>query len=454
MDKKDNHPITGYRDHERIPEQPAPEREEGKGDSKFNLSLAQVLGSAVAAVVAAFAAGQLGVYGTFLGAGVMSLVATSGGPIFQHFFSRTGKQIKGVTVPPKARQVPVRDPAPDWKDDEGHHTAQAAHNAEALQETGATRLLPAAPRESGTAAGSAGTAGAWRGADDATHALSVDQVTRALRTGRPVEDGERLDEATRALRRQDGADAADATRALPRQGGSGHATRALPRQDGSEDPTGALPGDDATRLLGTVGRPSRAAGPDGPPGNGEFTDATTHGTKWRGWRRTLMPAVVVFVIAIGGITLYEAISGHSISGGDGTSISDVFRPGHGSSGDSGPDAPPATPEPGQSENGESPTPTPEDSQPATDPGDRGDEHSEAPGSQDTDNSTPAPDPSEPRPGETDGSGSGDDDTETTPGDPGGSDSQDGGEGGADTGNGADGSGRLPQGTQRDLGGQG
>ncbi|UNS99414.1 hypothetical protein MMF93_25385 [Streptomyces tubbatahanensis] len=453
MDKKDNHPITGYRDHGRIPERPDPERpdperEEGKGDSKLNLSLAQVLGSAVAAVVAAFAAGQLGVYGTFLGAGVMSLVATSGGPIFQHFFSRTGKQIKDVTVPPKARQVPVRDPAPDWKDDEGHHTAQAVHNAEALQETGATRLLPAAPRESGTAIGTAGTAGAGRGTDDATHALSVDQVTRALRTGRPVES-ERPDEATRALRRQNGAgvgagagdEAAGATRALTRQGGSGDATR-------------ALPGDDATRVLGTVGRPSRAAGPDGPPGNGEFTDATTHGTKWRGWRRTLMPAVVVFVIAIGGITLYEAISGHSVSGGKGTSISDVFRPGHGSSGDGGPDAPPATPEPGQSENGGSPTPTPEDSQPSTDPGDRGDEHSEAPGSQDNDSSTPSPDPSEPRPGETDDSGSGDGDTETTPGDPGGSGSQDGGDGGADSGNGADGSGRLPQGTQPDPGGQG
>ncbi|MGY1438460.1 hypothetical protein [Streptomyces reniochalinae] len=441
MDKKDNHPMTGYRDHGRVPERPDPEREESKGDSKLNLSLAQVLGSAVAAVVAAFAAGQLGVYGTFLGAGVMSLVATSGGPIFQHFFSRTGKQIKDVTVPPKARQVPVRDPAPDWKDDEGHHTAQAVHNAEALQESGATRLLPAAPGESGSAAG---TVGAGRGSDDATHALSVDQVTRALRTGRPAE-GERPDEATRALRRQYGAGAADAD-----------ATRALPRQYGSGDATRALPGDDATRVLGAAERPSRASGPDGPPANGEFTDATTHGTKWRGWRRTLMPAVVVFVIAIGGITLYEAISGHSVSGDKGTSISDVFRHGHGSSGDGSPDAPPATPEPDQSENGESPTPTPEDSQPSTDPGDRGDEHSEAPGPQDTDKSTPTSDPSEPRPSQTDGSGNGDGDTETTPGDSGGSDSQDGGEGGADSGNGSDGSGagRLPQGAQPGAGGQG
>ncbi|WP_369202534.1 hypothetical protein [Streptomyces sp. PU-14G] len=434
MDKKDNHPITGYRDHGRIPEQPDPEQEESKGGNKLNLSLAQVLGSAVAAVVAAFAAGQLGVYGTFLGAGVMSLVATSGGPIFQHFFSRTGKQIKEVTVPPKARQVPVRDPAPDWKDDEGDHTAQAVHNAEALQETRATRLLPAAPREGEAHVGAGG------GTDDATRALTVDQVTRALRTGGPVE-GERPDEATRALRRQDGA--ADATRALRRQDGPGEATR-------------ALPADDATRMLRTAERQAGAAGPDGPPGNGEFTDATTHGTKWRGWRRTLMPAVVVFVIAIGGITLYEAISGHSVSGGKGTSISDVFRPGHGTSGDGSPDAPPATPQPDQSENGESPTPTPEDSQPSTDPGDRGDEHSEAPGSQDTGESTPTPDPSEPQPGETDGSGNGDGGTETTPGEPGGSDSRQDGDGGADSGNGADGSGagRLPQGTQPGAGQQG
>ncbi|WP_326745387.1 MULTISPECIES: hypothetical protein [unclassified Streptomyces] len=52
----------------------------------------------MAAIAAAVAASQLGVYGTILGAGVMSVVATCGGSVFQHFFRRTGEQIREVTV--------------------------------------------------------------------------------------------------------------------------------------------------------------------------------------------------------------------------------------------------------------------------------------------------------------------------------------------------------------------
>jgi len=284
--------------------------QEGSASAKkLDLSVAQVLGSAVAAVVAAFAAGQLGVYGTFLGAGVVSLVATSGGPIFQHFFSRTGEQLKEVTVPPKARQVPVRDPA-----------------------------------------------------------------------------------ATRMLRR-----------------------------------------DDATRVLGTVKRPAGADGaqehageraadrPEGLPGNGEFTPATTHGTKWRGWRRTLLPAVVVFVIAIGGITLYEAISGHSVSGGKGTSLSDVLRPGHSSPTGNSSEGSDATPTPETSQDGESPTPTPESSQQSTDPSDSDSSESGSTDSGDSGKSTPTPDPSHSQPGGTQDPGS----TDTGTGDTSGSDSQSG-----------------------------
>ncbi|WNI22000.1 hypothetical protein [Streptomyces sp. ITFR-16] len=67
-------------------------------ERRIDLSLPQVAGSAVAAVAAAVAASQLGVYGTILGAGVMSIVATCGGSVFQHFFRRTGEQIREVTV--------------------------------------------------------------------------------------------------------------------------------------------------------------------------------------------------------------------------------------------------------------------------------------------------------------------------------------------------------------------
>ncbi|MFD4523393.1 hypothetical protein ACFWP7_05565 [Streptomyces sp. NPDC058470] len=70
---------------------------------RLDLSVPQVAGSAVAAVVAAKLASYFGVYGTMLGAGLVSVVATCGGTVFQHFFRRTGEQIRDVTVQARPR---------------------------------------------------------------------------------------------------------------------------------------------------------------------------------------------------------------------------------------------------------------------------------------------------------------------------------------------------------------
>ncbi|MDX2564658.1 hypothetical protein PV371_34085 [Streptomyces sp. TX20-6-3] len=90
--------------------------ETDSGKRRIDLSVAQVSGSALAAVIAAKLASTLGVYGTILGAGVISVIATCGGPLFQHLFRRTGEQVRDVTVAakPKARQVPL---APGPRDD-------------------------------------------------------------------------------------------------------------------------------------------------------------------------------------------------------------------------------------------------------------------------------------------------------------------------------------------------
>ncbi|MFI8965304.1 hypothetical protein ACIGO8_24695 [Streptomyces sp. NPDC053493] len=65
---------------------------------RFDLSVAQVSGSALAAVLAAKLASTLGVYGTILGAGVISVIATCGGPVLQHLLKRTGEQMRGATA--------------------------------------------------------------------------------------------------------------------------------------------------------------------------------------------------------------------------------------------------------------------------------------------------------------------------------------------------------------------
>lgn len=92
------------------------EHEQGPEKKKLDLSAAQIAGSSLATVAAALLASQMGVYGTILGAGVVSVVATAGGPVIQHFFRRTGDQLR-ESARPKARQVPVVEPreerAPD-----------------------------------------------------------------------------------------------------------------------------------------------------------------------------------------------------------------------------------------------------------------------------------------------------------------------------------------------------
>ncbi|MFB7587756.1 hypothetical protein [Streptomyces sp. NPDC056169] len=84
--------------------------------------MAQVSGSALAAVIAAKLASTLGVYGTIVGAGVISVIATCGGPLFQHLFKRTGEQVRDATAAakPKARQVPF--PAARPAGDGDRHT--------------------------------------------------------------------------------------------------------------------------------------------------------------------------------------------------------------------------------------------------------------------------------------------------------------------------------------------
>ncbi|MFI8486732.1 hypothetical protein [Streptomyces rubrogriseus] len=91
-----------------------------KGESRrIDLSVPQVAGSALAAVVAAKLASSFGVYGTIAGAGLISVVATCGGSVLQHFFKRTGEQIRvkrtvaAVRIDGRTASVPAAAPDPD-----------------------------------------------------------------------------------------------------------------------------------------------------------------------------------------------------------------------------------------------------------------------------------------------------------------------------------------------------
>jgi hypothetical protein len=85
------------------------ENQGGKPERRtLDLSLAQVTASALAAVVGAVLASQLGVYGTILGAAVVSVGATTGTAVFQHVFRRTGEQLREMATTP----TPIEHPGP------------------------------------------------------------------------------------------------------------------------------------------------------------------------------------------------------------------------------------------------------------------------------------------------------------------------------------------------------
>ncbi|MER5962823.1 hypothetical protein [Streptomyces sp. NPDC002057] len=116
-----------------------PEEKEG-GRRRIDLSVAQVSGSALAAVIAAKLASTLGVYGTIVGAGVISVIATCGGPLFQHLFRRTGEQVRDATAAakPKARRTPLQGgPRDDRTLMLGTVRATLPHAGEADEEFGA-----------------------------------------------------------------------------------------------------------------------------------------------------------------------------------------------------------------------------------------------------------------------------------------------------------------------------
>ncbi|WP_307128812.1 hypothetical protein [Streptomyces sp. B1I3] len=321
-----------------------PQGDAGSEERRIDLSLPQVAGSAVAAVAAAVMASQLGVYGTIAGAGVMSVVATCGGSVFQHFFRRTGEQIREVTVQvkhPGGRQVTVR-----------------------------TRdTVPAAPKPQDDATTVLRTARPDR---DATEGVTNDpERTQLLGAVGPCLPGAADPERTRLLRRVD----PESTQLLRRV--DPESTQLLGRVDPQR--TQLIRNDpERTQLFG-----QEAAGPPDV-----YSEAHTHGTRVRGWKRPALAAVAVFAVSMGGITVYELASGNDLSGGGGTTVGSVVRGGHGAT--TTDPAPTSSTDPERSAGPEDREPGADSSSaPATDPGDG---QSSAPGSGDGDTSTTEPDP--------------------------------------------------------------
>ncbi|WP_065481416.1 hypothetical protein [Streptomyces sp. PTY087I2] len=293
----------------------------------------------MAAVAAAVLASQLGVYGTIAGAGVMSVVATCGGSVFQHFFRRTGEQLREVTVQvthPEGRQVTVHT----------KETTPAGRRAAAQR----TEPEPTGPESTDDATTVLPTVGPGTVPHVVPDAEST-QVLRPLDTDRTqlLNLG---DERTRMLRVPP-AGAPGAPGAFG-AGADADRTHVIPRAD------------DRTQMLPRAGADRPAAVPDDA-----FGEGVTHGTRLRGWKRPALAAAAVFAVSMAGITAFELISGSDLSGGQGTTLSSVVR---GGDRDSGPADHAPSGDTGKDGGADEQSPTPGDgtgSAPATDGGDTG-----------------------------------------------------------------------------------
>lgn len=287
---------------------------------KIELNVPQVAGSAVAAVVAAKMASSFGVYGTILGAGLVSVIATCGGSVFQHFFSRTGEQVREAAekAKPRVRQVPVSAdgrPVPE------------TFRAPARTGTGpvTTSWRPGVVTSEGEATTGLPAGVADRVGDAARTQLvtSVDVDRTQLLTSVGAHDGTRPrtaadgDDRTQLLATVD----SDRTQLLSPVSvpGATDATRALPRADETlplrADGAGSATPDTETRLLGA------ALVFDGLPE--EHSTPAVQDRRVRSWKRPLLGAALVFGVTMTGIASYELASGDSFSGND----SRVLRPG-------------------------------------------------------------------------------------------------------------------------------
>lgn len=78
---------------------------------RLELSVTQIVASALAAMTAAVLASFLGVAGTLIGTAVMSIIATTGSALYKESIRRTHERLRTLVVPLDSDQEPAHAPA-------------------------------------------------------------------------------------------------------------------------------------------------------------------------------------------------------------------------------------------------------------------------------------------------------------------------------------------------------
>jgi hypothetical protein len=352
---------------------------------RVDVSATQVIASMLAAVTGAVAASTLGIAGTVIGAAVMSVASTMVAAIYKHYLGRSHERLRAAAEAAKVSPLVSGGAAAALRS--RHRAAQSAQHAtqpDATQPDAArlagqrtvtgpdadqTEVFPAvgyqehrwhdADRANGFATQivSAETA-SGAGADEATHLMAhSDGATAADSASAP--GGAGPDEATQMMARPDGATAAGRPPAT--DGTEAEATPLAGDQPNGDQPNGdQLNGDRTGRQTGATTGDDRADAP-----------ASGRAAQPR-WRRPLAlagMALAVFLLAMAGITVFEAIAGKpldAIVGGkhsSGTTVGGLIGGQSTASHHSGP-APAPTPTPSPSS---TPSPTPSPTPTATTP---------------------------------------------------------------------------------------
>ncbi|WP_026416804.1 hypothetical protein [Actinomadura oligospora] len=265
-----------------------------------DLSATQLIASGAATMVAAYGASYLGVYGTILGAAFMSVVSTAASVVGKHYLDQGKEQIRERTHPGLADED-GRDPGEAARTVTGADATRAAGSPLTANRPGITRVADtrvggaAARARAGSPAGWASAPGRRAGSDP---------------------DNTRVDDVP-------GRDP-NATRIDLPTLGDPNATRF----DGSVLDAARFGQSPAETVSDELVAETPAHG-DGPVPKASWQAAMDDALHWakQRWRLLTASAVVVFVVVIGGITLYESVTDRTFGGVNGTggTIGNVIR---------------------------------------------------------------------------------------------------------------------------------
>jgi cell division septation protein DedD len=262
---------------------------------RIDVSATQVIASLLAAVTGAVAASTLGVAGTIIGTAVMSVASTAVAAIYKHYIGTSRERLRKAAE--SARVSPLMSGGAGAAIRARHRATEPGHTTPTVTatETDAekTQVLPVV----------SATQHRWHDADRANGFGRPDEATQLMSSGAngaqgPEDHTQLMSGGSNGARGPE-----DHTQLLGERSmagaEAGHAMAGEPTRPAE------------VRQAGTAGGETRTDGP------AATRDGTAHGAQRDGaggprWRRPLMlagVAVGIFLLAMAGITAFEAAAG-------------------------------------------------------------------------------------------------------------------------------------------------